>query len=399
MLLNYEFPPMGGGAGRATYNIARQLALLGHDVDVLTSRANGEKACEETGGVTIHRVPIIRENIHECGFFGAFVYVFFAYFKLIKLIETKDYDILHYFFGLPTGLLAVLPARHKHIPFVVSLRGSDVPFYDPFNKHLSLAHQLLKPVTQSIWRRANHVVALSESLRSTALKTSPKEKIDVIENGIDSEIFHAKRNRRVDKSFKMILVSRLIERKGIQYVIAAMSGLADADISLTVVGVGKYEKKLKKMCEECGLQSVVHFYGYCPNEKLPSLYHESDVFILTSLAESFGIVFLEAMASGLPVIGGRTGGVPAIVSAENGILVEPTSVKEIGNAIVKMKENPGMRRDMAVRNRQKVLEQYSWERVAEMYNRIYGKHAYGKQRACVPGSRLAGVLPEEGRTS
>lgn len=400
LLMNYEFPPTGGGAGRATYNIARQLARLGHDVDVLTSRYNGEKSYEETDGITIYKVPIFRESIHECGFSGAFVYVFFAYLQLHRLLSKKEYDILHYFFGLPTGLLAVLPARHKHIPFIVSLRGSDVPFYDPFNNRLDIAHRLLKPITQKIWHKADRVVALSDSLRRTALKTAPKLKIDVVSNGIDSELFRTGTKKRKDESFKMIMVSRLIERKGVQYVLAAISELADPDISLTIVGVGSYEKKLKRMCETYGIRSSVEFFGYCPNEKLISLYHESDVFILTSLAESFGIVFLEAMASGLPIIGGRTGGVPAIVSDENGILVEPTSVAEIKNAIVKMKNNPDMRSAMALQNRRKVLDQYSWQGVAEMYQKIYRQHqlrgvdgslaGYGK------GSRPL-ILDEAGR--
>ncbi len=387
LLMNYEFPPTGGGAGRATYNIARQLARFGHDVDVLTSRYNGQKHYEETDGITIYRVPIFRESIHECGFCGAFVYVFFAYLQLHRLLSKKEYDILHYFFGLPTGLLAVLPARHKHIPFIVSLRGSDVPFYDPFNNRLDIAHRLLKPVTQKIWNKADRVVALSDSLRRTALKTAPKLKIDVISNGIDSELFRTSTTKGEDESFtfKMIMVSRLIERKGVQYVLAAMSELADPGISLTIVGIGNYEKKLKRMCETYGIQSSVKFFGYCPNEKLNSLYRESDVFILTSLAESFGIVFLEAMASGLPIIGGRTGGVPAIVSDENGILVEPTSVAEIKNAIVEMKNNPEMRREMALQNRRKVLDQYSWQGVAEMYQEIYRQH-----RLCRVDDSVAG---------
>jgi glycosyltransferase involved in cell wall biosynthesis len=371
LLLNYEFPPMGGGAGRATYNIARQLARLGHDVDVLTSRFNGQKSFEIIDGVSVYRVPIIRESIHECGFSGAFAWTFLAYLQLLRLVSKKEYDILHYFFGLPTGILAILPARHQNIPFIVSLRGSDVPSYDPYNKKLDIAHRILKPLTQTIWRKARRIVALSDSLRSTALKTSPWERIDVIGNGINSDIFLATESRSDEKTFKMIMVSRLIERKGIQHVIAAISRLQDPDISLTIVGTGNYECRLRKMVEEYGLQSSISFFGYCPNEMLPSLYNNSDVFILTSLAESFGIVFLEAMASGLPIIAGRTGGVPAIVSEENGILVDPGSVPEIMNAIIEMKNNPKKRKEMAIRNRKKAMEQYSWQKVAEMYQEIY----------------------------
>jgi glycosyltransferase involved in cell wall biosynthesis len=376
LLLNYEFPPMGGGAGRATYNIAKQLARLGHEVDVLTSKAKGQKAYEVSDGVAHHRVQVFRKGVHECGFCGAFVYVLFAYFKLRHMINRHDYDILHFFFSLPTGLLAILPGKHRHIPYILSLRGSDVPFYDPFNSRLAIMHRLLKPVTLKIWRGAKLVVALSQSLRLTAMRTSLKEKIDIdiIRNGIDGDLFCPGKNKAVEQSFKMIAVSRLIERKGIQHVLTAMAELADAEIRLTIVGSGNYEKHLRQMCKEYGLESAVKFLGYCPNEQLPALYHANDVFILTSLAESFGIVFLEAMASGLPVIGARTGGIPAIVSHENGILVEPGAVAEIKKAIVKMKNSPDLRNSMALENRRKVLGQYSWQSVAEMYQLIYQKH-------------------------
>ncbi|MCK4790874.1 MAG: glycosyltransferase family 4 protein, partial [Desulfobacteraceae bacterium] len=149
------------------------------------------------------------------------------------------------------------------------------------------------------------------------------------------------------------------------------------DVSLTIVGLGNFEAKLKKLCTKYGLDSMVSFYGYCPNEKLSSIYQDHDVFILPSLAESFGIVFLEAMACGLPVIGGLTGGIPAIISEENGILVEPWEVDEIKKSILIMKDQPAVRKEMEGNNRKKVLEHYSWHKVAEMYQNTYRGKAPG----------------------
>lgn len=375
LLLNYEFPPMGGGAGRATYNIAKELALLGNDVDVLTSRLKGQKAKEVHEGITIYRVPIWRKSIHECGFLGAFVYVCFAYFKLLKLAGKRNYDVMHYFFSLPTGVMTILPGKHRKVPYIVSLRGSDVPFYDPFNWPLESAHCLLKPLTVRIWRKAKSVIALSDSLRSTALKTSPIQRIGVIRNGINAELFYSKASIKDGKPLKLVTVSRLIERKGIEYILAAIAELSDSNVTLTIVGEGNYERQLKKICEDYSLQSIVKFHGYCSNEMLTSIYQDHDVFILTSIAESFGIVFLEAMASGLPIIGAKAGGIPDIVAEENGILVEPCSVNEIKEAILKMRDQPSLRREMGMENRKKILNQYGWRKVAEMYQNIYGEGA------------------------
>ena len=349
LLLNYEFPPMGGGAGRATFNISKELVQLGHDVDVLTSKITGFKSVENFEGLTVYRVKSCRKNIHDCGLVGAFVYVFFAYFKLLKLVRKNDYDILHYFFSMPTGLLTFLPGKHKKIPYIVSIRGSDVPHYDRFNRRLELIHSLLKPLTKRIWNKANAVVALSKSLRQTALETDPEQEIDIIRNGISTDIFNPLASDNTGKSLKLVAVCRLLERKGIQYVLAAMAELSDPNISLKIVGLGNYETELKRLCKHYSLESAVSFHGYCKNEELPLVFRDSDVFILTSLAESFGIVFLEAMSCALPIIGGRTGGILGIISEENGILVEPTDVKEIKNAILKMMTQPGLRKKWARR--------------------------------------------------
>ena len=372
---------MGGGAGRATCNIARQLVQLGHDVDVLTSGIMEFKSVEDLDKVTVYRVKTCRKNIHDCGLLGASVYVFFAYFKLLKLVRKNDYDILHYFFSMPTGLLIFLPGKHRKIPYIVSLRGSDVPHYDCFNRRLELIHSLLTPLTKRIWTNAKAVVALSKSLRQTALETDPTQQIHIIGNGINTEIFKPLVLDNTSKSLRLVTVCRLLERKGIQYVLAAMAELSNPNISLKIVGLGNYETELRQLCKHYSLESVVSFHGYCVNEELPHIFRDSDVFILTSLAESFGIVFLEAMSCALPIIGGRTGGIPGIISEENGILVEPTDVDDIKKAILKLMLQPELRKEMGQRNRQKMIDQYSWRHIADMYLNIYSHSVNDDQKS------------------
>ena len=378
LLLNYEFPPMGGGAGRAAYHTARNLIELGHEVDVLTSRLKSERPVEHRDGFTIYRVRSLRKGIHECGFRGAFSFVLFAALRFRDLIRTRDYDVLHCFFSLPTGLLLLTRGRSRKIPYVLSLRGSDVPHYDPYNRPLQLVHRLLKPLTVRIWLQAAVVVANSPSLRTTALQTNPAQKIVVIPNGIDTELFRpVKRAREPGRSLHLIAVARLIERKGIQHVLAALSQIPQQDVSLTIVGTGSFEGQLRQMCRSYALESVVRFHGYGPPHELRQLYGAADVFILTSLAESSAMVFLEAMACGLPVIASRTGGIPSIVSHENGLLVSPGAVDEIRQAIVRMRHEPELRRQMGRRNRKKVGEQFGWPAITRSYLNLYRKSMQG----------------------
>ncbi|MDL1974332.1 MAG: glycosyltransferase family 4 protein [Deltaproteobacteria bacterium] len=372
LMLNYEFPPMGGGAGNATDNISKEMVKMGHDLTVLTSGYGHLPKFVLKDGVKIYRVFSWRKGIHDCGFRGAYTYLFSAAFKLLSLKKTDQFDIIHYFFSLPTGLLSLVPWAFRRTPYIVSLRGSDVPYYDIYNSKVHFLNLALKPVNKYIWKKAKRVIALSEGLKTTALNSATNQPIGVIPNGVETDIFKPVPGQsKSSKKLRLITVSRLINRKGIDHILKSLSELKDDDITLLVVGTGNYESYLKKVCHQLGLDNTVTFYGYCPRERLSQLYNKADVFILPSLAESFGIVFAEAMACGLPVIGGRTGGVPDLVKEDNGILVNPGKIDDITNAIITLKTNCALREKMGITNRKKVVDAYSWYNVAQSYLSIY----------------------------
>lgn len=373
LIVNYEFPPLGGGAGRGTYNLARELAAKGHHIDVLTSRAVGYQKTELVEGFHVHRVKSYRKGIHDCGFRGAFSFLVFAIPVFLKITARRNYDVLHYYFSLPTGLLRFLPGKHRKIPYIISLRGSDVPNYDTYNTSLQLAHKMLLPVTRAIWRESGRVVALSSDLANSASESSSDVRIDIVPNGIESELFvndDSLRTNGEGKPIQLICVTRLIERKGVQHLLQAMKRLDDS-VYLTIVGEGNYMSELQALSLQLELQNKVRFYGYCPREKLVRLYNQSDVFVLPSMAESFGMVFVEAMSCGLPVIGARVGGVPDIIKPENGILVQPGSADDVMNAITTLAGDSQLREEMGAANRYKAVAQYSWRSVADSYEVIY----------------------------
>ena len=364
---------MGGGASVATYNIARQLLKLGHRVDILTSKIKGQKSKEDIEGITVYRVTSFRRSIHNCGYFGAFSFVFFAAFKFILLTRKNNYDVLTYFFSLPTGALSLLPGRHRKIPYIVYLRGSDVPMYDLCNKSLQLFHKILTPVTKYIWNRATQVIALSESLKETAINFHPDIEIKVIPNGVEADIFFPREKvKPIHNKLNIITVARLIKRKGIQDLLKALSELRNdngysKNFSLLVVGKGSYESQLKNLCKQLNLEDMVTFYGFCPRCDLPELYRNSDIFVLPSMAESFGIVFAEAMACGLPVICTKVGAIPDLIEDRNGILTESNNVEALKQAISYMMKHKEKWSSMGRASRDKICKEYSWEGVAKKY--------------------------------
>jgi glycosyltransferase involved in cell wall biosynthesis len=372
LLLNYEFPPIGGGAGFATANIARGLVELGVDAEVLTSRIDGERDGALLDGVPVHRVRSWRVNVHDCGLRGAYTYLLSAALKRRKLHANRHYDIEHYFFSMPTGLLTLLPSMKQTMPYIVSLRGSDVPGYDPFNTKVERLHALLKPVTRRIWRRANKVVALSDSLAATAKQTAPEIDIDVIPNGIDTDQFSPPERRRPDTPVRLITVARLLERKGIQTILQACSQPTLLPVELQIIGTGPYEATLRQMVDDLGLRDRVKFLGFVPNEELPAYYRRSDIFVLPSETESFGLVFAEAMSCGLPIAASNVGGIPETVrDGIDGLLCPPGDSASLRKNILQLIASTARRDQMSTSQRQRILKHYPWEHIAARYAGIY----------------------------
>jgi glycosyltransferase involved in cell wall biosynthesis len=210
LFINYEFPPVGGGAAYASLALARELVGLNHRIDFLTIATEGNNADEFMDGIHVHRVRAYRRGVHESGAIGALSFLGFAATRLRQLARTNRYDAYHYYFSLPTGLLTFVPGEHRRQPYVVSLRGSDVPGYDPA---LDWQHRSLLPVTRRIWRGAYRVVTNSANLRQMALNSAPDMAIDVILNGTCSTATRSARETRT--GLRILVVSRLIARKGI----------------------------------------------------------------------------------------------------------------------------------------------------------------------------------------
>lgn len=372
LLLNYEFPPVGGGAGYATANIASSLVNMGVEAEVLTSRINGEADGERVDGVPVHRVSSWRNSIHDCGLRGAYTYVMTAALKRRQLHARQKYDLEHYFFSMPTGLLTLLPRSNPSVPYIVSLRGSDVPGYDPFNRKIEAIHSLLRPVTKRIWRRAKKVIALSDALAETAKETAPELDIGVIPNGIDTVHFSPPERRAENKPTRLVTVARLLERKGIHTILQALSSPTLLPVELQIIGTGPYETELREMVDDLGLAGRVRFLGYVPNEELPSYYRKSDIFVLPSATESFGLVFAEAMSCGLPIAASDVGGIPETVrDGIDGLLCPPGDPASLRQNIVQLISSADARLDISKSQRQRILDHYPWENIAARYADVY----------------------------
>lgn len=372
LMLNYEFPPIGGGGGQAHQSLLKQYAgRPGLVVEVLTSAPQPEFFTERfADNITIFRAGIHKRDLHLWRRGEVIEWLRKAGRCYRSLIQTGDYDLVHAFFGFPTGWLCYRTARQ--LPYLVSLRGSDVP---GDNARLQWEYKILGPlVFKPIWKQASALVACSQGLKARALKFLPSAEIDVIPNGIDLERFSPAPEPAEGASFlRLLTVGRLSTTKRLPLLIDAVEilGKEGCPVQLTAVGGGALEAQLRRMLDEKNLRGAVTLVGRRGSEQMPETYRGQDVFVSASAQEGMSNAMLEAMASGLPIVTTRCEGVDELIG-DNGIVVNAPDPAELAKAIRTLAENPSLRKTMAAAARTRA-SLFSWSCAADQYIEQYRK--------------------------
>jgi glycosyltransferase involved in cell wall biosynthesis len=367
-MLNYEFPPIGGGAGQAHLCLLKEFAGNSElQIDVLTSAPEpGYVVDEFAGNINIYKVGVHKKNLHHWRKIEVLEWLYKANKFYKRLLKQNDYDFVHAFFGFPTGWLCYRTANK--LPYIISLRGSDVP-----GKHARLAidYKILGPLFKLIWKKAFALVACSEGLKERSLRFLPSATIDVIPNGVNLERFSPAQNKDRRDTFKLLTVGRLSVTKRVEMLIDAVEILhrAGMKISFTIVGGGAGKELLRQIISAKKLDAIIKVAGRADAEKMPEVYRQSDLFISASMQEGMSNAMLEAMASGLPIVTTRCEGVDELIK-DNGVIVENATAAEIAMSIKSVIENPGVYQKMSKAARAQA-ERFSWQSVAQAYMQIY----------------------------
>jgi glycosyltransferase involved in cell wall biosynthesis len=271
---------------------------------------------------------------------------------LRRLLRERAFDLIdaHYFY--PDGVAAVMLGKRLGLPVVVTARGTDI----------NLIGQYRLPRAMIRWAALNAagVVAVSGALRERlAALGVPKERIQVLRNGVDLELFAPRSRAPLRRVLGMerttlLSVGNLLAFKGHGIVIEALASLPECD--LVIAGEGPDRAAFNAIARKAGVAERVRFVGSLSQEKLSEYYAAADVLVLASSREGWPNVLLEAMACGTPVVATKAGGVPEIVtSMEAGVVVEERSARALAHAVRELFANP---RDRAATRR--FAEQFGW---------------------------------------
>ena len=366
LLINHEFPPIGGGAATATENIARELRKLGARVTVLTSAYRDLPAREVREGCDILRIAALRRRADSSNILEMISFLLCSLWWAVRRSARYKADVCIAFFGLPAGPAAWILRQRHGTPYIISLRGGDVPGFLP--EVLRNWHRLSGRLIRFLWRGAAFVVANSRGLAALARKCDPEQRVLVIPNGVDTAWPERASGKEPSADIRLITVGRLNLQKNYPSLLRALAALRETGWTLEIIGDGPERNALQSLAQELGLADRVFLRGWIDRKELPAHLAKADVFVFPSLQEGMPNTVLEAMVAGLPVIACAVEGCEElVVDGKTGILVPPDDVSALQSALARLMAAPELGEKMGQAGRRRALEHYTWYTTAAAY--------------------------------
>lgn len=356
------------------------LRKRGHEIVVLAPSYEGLKS-HQVDGVRVERFryfPARWENLthgegapnrirHPFYLMMTFPYILFGLIATLRLVRREKFDILHVQWPFPHGIWGVAAKWMTDLPMVCTFHGAEI-----------LLAERLRPVRailKFILSRAD-AVTCNSSFTAARVGRLTDKKITVLPYG--ATITGAERMRTVRSSgpARLLFVGRLIQRKGLRYLIQAMADLEG--VMLDVVGDGPEAEPCKALARDLGVADRITFHGFVSNEKLEALLSTTDAFVLPSIiddrgdTEGLGVVLIEAMAFRTPVVASAVGGIVDVVENEvSGLLVPEKDPKALAAAIARLLCDPALARELGMAGHKRGVEYFDWSRITDALESVY----------------------------
>lgn len=354
------------GAELAIKDITNRLPDI--EFDLITVNLDGQqKPQEKIGKVNVYRVGSGKKD--------KYLFPWQALAKAKQLHQKNKYDIVWAMMANQAGLAALFfKKKFPTVKYLLSLQEGDSL------KRIWSRTWFIRPLYKNIFKKADHIQALSNFLSDRAKQYGYQGKVSVIGNGADlanfsktvnaSELEKLRQNLNITKDDKVIIsTSRLTYKNGLDILLKAVK---EIPVHVLLLGTGELEKSLKSLASELGISNRVHFIGYVSHENFPLYFGISDLFIRPSRTEGLGSSFLEAMAGGLPVIAPPVGGIPDFLhDRKTGLSCQPENSEDLANKI-RLIFSDGKLRQEVIANAKKLIEQkYNWDTIAQEMKNIF----------------------------
>jgi N-acetyl-alpha-D-glucosaminyl L-malate synthase BshA len=366
------------------YELSRRLRCAGLEIVVLAPHHEGAESCKVMEGLKVYRFPYFYPTKYQRLCYGGGMLpnlknswlarlqlpflCLSELFMTIKIIKNEKIDLIHSHW-IPNGFIGAICKKILRKPLIITVHGTDLIF---------LNNRFLRLLGTFALDNCDLCTVNSTATRNAVLEIKNVKKLEIIPMGVDLDAFNPQVGSYINKTFNaddlMILtVGRISEEKGIRYLIEAMPVILKEmpTVKLMIVGDGPDRDKLEQMVKRLNLANIT-FAGMVSNKNLSNFYKSADVFILPSIREGLGVVLLEAMACGTPVIGSNTGGVTDIIeNGKNGLLIEPGDSKDIAEKIIKLLSNRELAQKLSEEGMKTVKYKFSWHIIVKKFLREF----------------------------
>ncbi|NWF64279.1 MAG: glycosyltransferase family 4 protein [Chloroflexi bacterium] len=362
----HEFPPIGGGGGRAAYDICCELAARGHDVTVLTAHMDGLPRDEKQDGFRLVRIPSKRTEAFTAAFNTMLAFDLAGLWAGLALVWRSRPDIIHTHFAVPAGALAFALSLLTGVPYILTAHLGDVPGGVP--EKTARWFRWLEPFTKPIWKRAKQVVAVSEFTRQLALKHYPVN-IRVVPNGADFSHL-TMTDIQINDAPRIVFAGRFVSQKNPLAIIRVLSTLQDLNWTCSMLGDGLLFEEVKAEIEKLGMSKRFHLTGWVTPMDVVNEFSRSDILFMPSLSEGLPVVGVDALMKGLAIVASKIGGFLDLVDPEkNGYLIDVRDEAGFSSALRELLSN----RERLIDFRRASLEKaknFDIEKIVDQYEGI-----------------------------
>ncbi len=395
LVLTTTFPRWKGDVTPAfVYELSKRLQESGLEIVILAPHHYGAKKFEIMDCMKVYRFPYFYPTKYQRLVYGGGILpnlkisnlakvqvpflVFSELFYAFKIIRKEKIDIIHSHWIIPSGLIGVAIKKAFKKPHITTAHAGDV-----FTIRKS---KILSNIGSVVFKKSNKITANSNFTKNviTSIDNTIKDNVEIIPMGVDTSRFNPKKKIDIRKTFSadhlILSVGRLVDKKGLKYLIMAMKDVVEEfpTAKLLIGGLGPEKENLECLSESLDMKDNVVFVGSIKKSDLPTYYASSDIFILPSIetkggdTEGLGVVLLEAMASGIPVIGSNIGGITDIIKDnDNGFLTQPGNMKDISNKIINTLSDEKLRQKFSENGLKTIQERFSWDVVTEKFIKVY----------------------------
>ena len=382
LMLTWEYPPrVVGGIARVVHDLSHRLIKDGHEVTVVTYKEGNVEDFEDDNGVKVYRVN--NYMINPNNFIDWIMQLNFNLIsKATELISKEGpFDVIHAHDWLVAYAAKTLKDSFK-IPIIATIHatesGRNSGIHDEVQRYINDTEWMLTYESSEVIVNSNYMK--SELQRLFGL---PYEKINVVPNGVNLSLFNNverdynfRRKYAMDNEKIILFMGRLVYEKGIQHLISAMPKILEGykDSKLVICGKGGMLDELKQQVDAMGISNKVYFAGYMGGKDVQKMYKAADIAVFPSTYEPFGIVALEAMLSGNPVVVSDIGGLNEIVEHKvNGMKTYCGNPNSIADSILELLYDHKLCAEITKKAKNKVRNEYNWSKIAQDTHFTYQK--------------------------